>query len=129
MKKLLFADIVLLVFSCKNGGMSEKTVPEKYRVIYHGNGHTSGEVPVDPKEYEAGEMVYLAFDKSGISDESDYVKLEQEGYVIFDLEKEGYHFGWWDVHASNGDSIIMGSPSIILMPESNVEANAYWKED
>jgi hypothetical protein len=128
MKKLLFVGIVLLLFACNNGNMSEKTAPEKYRVIYHGNGHTSGEVPVDPKEYEAGEMVYLAINGAKLSD-SDCITLEKEGYVVFDLDKEGHHFELWDVRASNGDSITRGSLGIIIMPESNIEANAYWKED
>lgn len=66
----MFISATILFMSCENNNSE----PEKYRIIYHGygifwngngftgdseNGHTSGEVPVDPNEYKEGDLVRL----------------------------------------------------------------------
>jgi hypothetical protein len=128
MKKLLLTlSIVSLLFACNNGNMSEQTIPEKYRVIYHGNGHTSGEVPVDPKEYEKDETVYL------LPPMTDIV-TDENGNILSSvkMEKEGYSFLHWDVYRSSDASTVFtgyGLFGIIPKIDSDVEAYAYWTKN
>jgi hypothetical protein len=52
MKKLLFLTISILIFISM---VSCGDPPEKYKVIYHSDGSTSGFPPADNKEYKSGE--------------------------------------------------------------------------
>lgn len=56
---------------------------KKYRVIYYGNGHTSGEVPVDDNMYAEGDRF--------IPPEYSYVEpyIEKDGYVFYGWEVRG----------------------------------------
>jgi hypothetical protein len=80
MKKLLLVvSIAFLIFSCNNEPMGTKSTgqePERiYRIIYHGEGHTSGEI-VNERLFAEGEGVTLSMNF---------------------FQKEGYGWDGWEV--------------------------------
>lgn len=97
MKKLLLI-IIALVFilvSCQNGDMDgqkgyvdpENEGLEYLTVTYHSEGHTSGEVPVDPKQYSVPYTVGIPPQNIGL-----------EFATVLDcgtLKREGYAFRGW----------------------------------
>ena len=70
----------------------EAASQDKYTVSYNGNGATSGDVPVDNKEYSAG----------------DSVEVKNEG----NLEKEGCTFLGWSLNASGTGTLYQGGDVI-----------------
>jgi hypothetical protein len=90
---LILSCIVFLVMSCHNGNMDNKNngEPKFFTVTYHGNGHTSGEVPIDPNEYKEGDRIIVLPDMSqlGLSFPWDLYKMENF------IKKDGYTFMGW----------------------------------
>jgi hypothetical protein len=67
--------------------------PKYFTVTYHSEGHTSGEVPVDPKHYPA------KFMDDNVFVEEAYATILSHG----NLEKEGYVFNYWRVRGMPND--------------------------
>jgi len=92
MKKLLIIFIVaFLLFACGE-------LPGKYKVIYHGDGSTSGNPPTDKNEYASGEYATVLGKNT--------------------LEKQGYEFDGWNdnsgAHYNEGEEIEIKNITIFL---------------
>ncbi|MFF2890537.1 InlB B-repeat-containing protein, partial [Paenibacillus sp. NPDC057967] len=81
-----------------------------YTVTYNGNGHTSGNVPVDGIAYESGATIKVA--------------------EIGTVRKSGYSFGGWNTKADGtgtayavGSTITVGTENIILYAKWIVTSN------
>lgn len=79
------------------------------RVTYHGNGHTSGQVPVDSTVYTVGENVTL---------------LANTG----SLTREGYTFSGWNT-AADGSGTGWTVGSMVAMPAEGLVLYARWRSD
>ncbi len=79
------------------------------RVTYHGNGHTSGQVPVDSTVYTVGENVTL---------------LANTG----SLTREGYTFSGWNT-AADGSGAGWTVGSTVAMPAEGLVLYARWRSD
>jgi hypothetical protein len=80
--------IVFVLVSCDTDSVNnhQTNEPQHYTVTYHGNGHTSGEVPVDSKQYAVPVQDYLLW------------KVPPETAFVLEpgtMEKEGYLFDCW----------------------------------
>lgn len=89
--------------------VSVVTTHEKYVVMYNGNGHTGGAVPVDLADYETGAMAYVRDN-------------------IFELEKTGYTFDGWSTEA-DGSGTNYAPWDQLVMGNANVTLYAKWKPD
>ena len=79
--------------------------PVTYVVIYRGNGHTAGYVPVDENEYNYGDTVIVL----------------SEG----DLQREGYDFIGWNTEADgSGTALAVGDTFVIT---SDMVLYAQWE--
>jgi hypothetical protein len=99
MKKLLLAISILILMSMVSCG----DLPETFKVIYYGNGSTSGFPPTDNKEYKSGE-------KATVLDENT-------------LRKTGFEFSGWNTkedntgtHYNPGEQIEIKNINILLFP-------------
>jgi len=103
-----------------------KYLPRIYRVIYNGNGHTEGEVPVDDNLYVTGEVVML---KSGNAFD---VKLKKENDNWKFWEVKGalprYTSGNVQPHAIFADGTLWVTYQELLINECNVEVTASYEE-
>ena len=129
MKKMVITALAaaLLVFACDNGGMDNQE-PEKYNVIYFGhrkddpdNGHTSGEVPIDPKEYKEGDTVNLL--PPGTMEKEGYIFI---GYEVYNSDPLLYG----DIYANlSSDAALLMIPGYpIRISNKNVEVYTSWME-
>ena len=99
MKRLFFAISIIslcLLFSCGD-------LPETFKVIYHGNGSTSGYPPTDDREYKSGEHAIVLY----------------QGTLI----RTGFQFDGWNtspddtgVHYASGSTIEIKNTNIFLFP-------------
>ncbi|MDH6365880.1 MULTISPECIES: InlB B-repeat-containing protein [unclassified Breznakia] len=80
-------------------------VPAK-KIIYDGNGHTHGSVPVDPKEYNENERAKLAY----------------KG----DLVKDGYEFKGWNTEADGSGKTYRENDPVIMT--SQLKLYAKWEK-
>jgi hypothetical protein len=92
MRKCIFLTLLLcitfLLLSCK-ADEAEEPETKYFTVTYHSEGHTSGEVPVDPNKYEARKGNEKNFEPPWIADQT--ITILGRGT----LEKEGCWFGGW----------------------------------
>jgi len=106
MKRLfLTLSIVFALISCDDGGVNEQKGIidpinkglEYLTITYHSEGHTAGEVPVDPKHYPV----------PSISDDfPPHYIVEPEMAIVLDrgtLEKEGAGLNGWLMRRPEGD--------------------------
>ena len=97
MKKAAFILFtVFFIFSCDSGTMNKLTI------TYNGNGHTSGDVPIDTNKYTEGA-------EAVISDANN-------------LEKTGFSFAGWQ----HGEKVFKPGDSITV--KGNIELTAMWNE-
>ena len=92
---------ILLSFSCKNGST------DNYIVIYNGNENTSGSVPVDANQYQAGQTVTV---------------LENSG----NLARDGYIFTGWNTSA-DGTGTAYAAGATFPMGAADVSLFANWE--
>lgn len=92
MKYYFAVPLVFALVSCLNNGMNNENEAVYLTVTYHSEGHTSGDVPVDPKHY--------------IVPYWDGPTLRYENAIILGpgtLEKEGCVFeGWRHINPNGG---------------------------
>jgi len=102
MKKLvLILSIVFLLIAC---GEIENN---KYKIIYHDNGSTSGFPPDDKNQYESGSLATVLGKNT--------------------LEKTGYDFGGWNTKPDySGDYYNVGDK--IKIKNINIFLHAVWNE-
>jgi len=97
MKKAAFILFtVFLIFSCDAGNMNKLTI------TYNGNGHTSGDVPIDTNKYSEGA-------EAVVSDAGT-------------LEKDGFSFAGWQYN----DQIFKPGDPVTM--DGNIEFTAKWNE-
>lgn len=115
MKKLfLLACIVLLFLSCNNNSVNNDNEVKFFTVTYHGNGHTSGEPPVDPQEYKL---------PHGMPSVYDYAVILDKGT----LEKEMGLFGGWMAMNPNGElGLNRIQPGESYPMDADLHLYAYW---
>jgi uncharacterized repeat protein (TIGR02543 family) len=81
---------------------------EAWRVIYHGNSNTGGEVPIDPAQYTEGQTITISGNTGG-------------------LVKEGFAFVGWNTQPDgSGQSYLPGDNFTI--ETSDVALYAQWNE-
>jgi hypothetical protein len=134
-KLFLAIGIVFIIVSCdldimdeQEGVVSPENEGLKYlTVTYHSEGHTAGEVPVDPKKYPVPRIT------TGIPPRP---VVNPELAVVLDrgtLENEGYYFGGWMMRPIGGEPGRLCYPSnwerangekIYVM--HNIDFDAYW---
>lgn len=95
-------------------GQETTTIPDTivqsaYRVIYHGNGNTSGTVPVDEKWYDDGEQLTV---------------LKNSGC----LERSGYVFVGWNTR-EDGNGTMYHAGDTFVKRENRVFLYAQWAEN
>jgi hypothetical protein len=119
MKKILFTLAVfgmIMGMSCDNDNVNNNEQPY-FTVTYHGNGHTSGEPPVDTKKYKVPNRMKLPPEPG-------------EEATILDkgtMEKEGYWFEGWAINsASYGNHIYTRQPGEKLSVYENTDIEAIW---
>ncbi|GIO15225.1 hypothetical protein J19TS2_47800 [Cohnella xylanilytica] len=79
-----------------------------YGVVYHGNGHTGGTVPVDGASYKSGDTVTVR---------------SQNG-----LTKDGFDFAGWNT-AADGSGTSYAEGDTFQMGTADVELYAVWTEN
>jgi hypothetical protein len=115
--------LVFIFFSCR-----QEEEPEYLTITYHSEGHTSGEVPVDPKKYTAPRW----------SDDFPPVIIETEEATVLGpgtLEKEGCVWGGWRYRHPEGgyyeheyNSHGLYSEGEIIKVHHDVDFEAYWHQ-
>jgi len=88
--------------------MPDTVVPSKYRVIYYGNGNTSGTAPVDGKWYDNGERP---------------VVLENSNRMA----RAGYEFIGWNTR-DDGSGTMHHAGDTLLKGDGRISLYAQWAE-
>jgi hypothetical protein len=108
MKRLLFAISIIflcLLFSCQETPETPET-PRTYKIIYHGNGSTSGFPPVDNNQYTSGSYATVLGKNT--------------------LKKDEYEFDGWDT-SQDGSGTHYNTGEQIEIKNLDIFLHATWK--
>lgn len=92
--------------ACNSGSRRSPAAPTPtFTVTYHGNGSTSGSVPVDTGSYQTGATVTLL--------------------AVGDLSRDDYEFAGWNTQA-NGSGDLYNPSGTLEMGDANLDFYAQW---
>ena len=121
--------ILLTMSNCDTENMSKESEPERFKLVYFSEGHTSGEVPVDTNTYTANDSIQLlppnTLYMSPITLENDKELLKEIGLFLGSLEKEGYDKNYITGFTWNVDGINI-NPMQLININKNTVAYAVW---